>query len=117
MGTTLALTKTDQDELREFVRTVTDRYEDIVDEVILFGSAARGALSKESDLDLLVVLKRRSLPVSKEVTRLATDMLLRYGRYLSVKIMSRRMYEQLQTLETPFMQHLARDGKILWKKS
>lgn len=117
METTLGLAKIEQEELQEFVHTITDKYGEILDEIILFGSAARGFLSKESDLDVMVVLKRRSLPVSREITRLATEMLLRYGRYLSVKILSRRMYQQLQALETPFMLHLARDGKVLWKKS
>ena len=117
MRTTLALAKPDQEELQEFVRMITDRYEETLDEIILFGSGARGSLSKDSDLDVLVILKRRSLTVSREITRFATDMLLRYGRYLSVKTMSSRMYQQLQALETPFMLYLARHGKVLWRKS
>lgn len=117
MGAVLALPKTEREELREFVHVVTDRYGEFLDEIILFGSGARGSLGKDSDLDVLVVLKRRSIPVSKGIIRVATDMLLRYGRYLSVKTLSGPMYRQLQTLETPFMQHLSQDGKILWKRS
>ena len=116
METTLTLAQTDREELQEFVRAVSERYEDVLDRIILFGSGARGTLGMESDLDVLVVLKRRSLKISKEIHRIATDLLLRYGRYLSVKTLPESMYRELQALETPFMVHLAHDGKVLWKK-
>ncbi len=116
MGSSVALAKSDREEVREFVRIVTDQHGDALDEIILFGSGGRGSLSEDSDLDVLIVLKRRSLPVSKEITRIATDMLLRYGRYLSVKILPEAVYRQLQALQPPFMVHLARDGKVLWKR-
>lgn len=116
METTLTLTETDREELQEFVRAVTERYGEALDRIILFGSGARGTLGKESDLDVLVVLKRRSLKASREIHRMATDLLLRYGRYLSVKILPKSMYQELQALETPFMLHLSHDGKVLWKK-
>lgn len=116
METTLTLTEKDREELQEFVRTVSERYGDVLDRIILFGSGARGMLGKESDLDVLVVLKRRSLKVSKEIRRIATDLLLLYGRYLSVKTLSESMYRELQALETPFMLHVSHDGKTLWKK-
>ncbi|MBI1864438.1 MAG: nucleotidyltransferase domain-containing protein [Nitrospirae bacterium] len=98
------------------MRGVSRDLGDLLAEIILFGSAARGSLKPDSDIDVLVVLKRRSLSSSREVTRLATEMLLRYGRYLSVKIMTRRMFQNLLRLETPFMLNIRRDGKVLWKK-
>ena len=116
METTLTLAETDREELQEFVRVVTARHAEILERIILFGSGARGTLGKESDLDILVVLKRRSLKASKEIHRIATDLLLRYGRYLSVKTLSESMYRELQALETPFMLHISHDGKVLWKK-
>ncbi|MBI3392998.1 MAG: nucleotidyltransferase domain-containing protein [Nitrospirae bacterium] len=113
---TKALKRENRPELRGFVRGVSRDLGDLLEEIILFGSAARGSLKPDSDIDVLVVLKRRSLSSSREVTRLATEMLLRYGRYLSVKIMTRRMFQNLLRLETPFMLNIRRDGKVLWKK-
>ena len=116
METTLPLTETDREELQEFVRAVTARYGETLNRIILFGSGARGTLGKESDLDILVVLKRWNQKTSKEIHSTSTDMLLRYGRYLSVKILPLSVYKQLQALETPFMLHVSHDGKVLWKE-
>jgi predicted nucleotidyltransferase len=44
----------DQDQLRELVRQIVDTVHPL--RVILFGSAARGAMGPHSDVDLLVVM-------------------------------------------------------------
>ena len=46
--------------VEEFVRKVLERYRDKIESIILFGSVARGGAGEESDIDILVVTKRKT---------------------------------------------------------
>ena len=41
--------------LDEFLRVLRERFGDSIEEVILFGSYARGDYDEESDIDLLII--------------------------------------------------------------
>lgn len=111
------LAKTDEKELTEFINRVREKLEDKVVLIKLFGSGVRGELREDSDLDLLVVVEERPFKIRKVLTSIGTDMLLKYGRLLSLKIYNEKDYEYLNELETPFMKSIAREGKTLWKRS
>lgn len=111
------LAKSDEKELTEFISQARERFEDKIALIKLFGSGARGRLKEDSDLDLLVVVKEKPFKIRKVITSIGTDMFLKYGRLLSLKIYSEKDYEYLNELETPFMKIIAQEGKILWKRS
>jgi len=67
--------------LSEVARTLRDRF-DVV-EVILYGSAARGELDEESDIDLVVVLPTIDWATRKEIIAVCVDAELRCGRVIS----------------------------------
>lgn len=111
------LAESDEKELSEFVNQAREKFEDKVVSIELFGSGVRGELRQDSDLDLLIVVKGKPFAIRKALTSIATDMLLKYGRLLSLKIYSEEDYKYLSELETPFMKTVVQEGKILWKRS
>ena len=62
-------------------RTLRDRFGAV--EVILYGSAARGELDEESDIDLIVVLPVLDWATQKEIIAVCFDAELRCGRVIS----------------------------------
>jgi predicted nucleotidyltransferase len=104
-------------ELREFTERIKDELEGRIKLIKLFGSASRGELDDESDLDVLIVTKDEPFKVRKKITGIATEMCLKYGRYISLKIYSQKEYDYLNRLETPFMKIINKEGKTLWKIS
>lgn len=112
------LAESDKKELTEFIKEVRERFQDKIALIKLFGSGARGRLREDSDLDLLIVVKEEPFKIRKALTSIGTDMFLKYGRLISLKIYSEEDYEYLlNELETPFMKTIAQEGKTLWKRS
>ncbi|MDI6704420.1 MAG: nucleotidyltransferase domain-containing protein [bacterium] len=106
-----------KEEIDRFVQEVLNRYKEVISTIILFGSASRGDLTEESDIDFLIVTHNaKRLDLLKKITRVATRMVLEYGRPISTKVYDLDQYEYLKRLETPFMKNIEREGEILWKR-
>ena len=67
--------------LSEVTRVLRDRFGAV--EVLLYGSAARGELDEESDIDLIVVLPKLDWAIQKEIISVCFDAELRCGRVIS----------------------------------
>ncbi len=65
--------------IEEFVRELKERYGEKVKRTILFGSVARGDFHEESDIDVLVIVDGVKL---KDISRIATKILLRHGEVI-----------------------------------
>ncbi|WP_457742717.1 nucleotidyltransferase domain-containing protein [Thermococcus sp.] len=84
-----------RDELLKILREVKEKLreilgDDLVD-VILFGSYARGEAKEDSDVDVLVVVKRwPDREKEWEIDELMTDLVLKHGVVFSLIIYSQR---------------------------
>lgn len=106
-----------EEEIIKFVQEVLNNYKETIFTIILFGSAVRGELTEESDIDFLIVTyNTKRLDLLKKITRIATGIVLKYGRPISIKVYDIDQYEYLKRLETPFMRNIEREGKVLWKR-
>jgi len=83
------------------------------DKVILFGSRAWGAPTKESDLDLLVVMDIDGSPVRKaaEISRISRP------RFLPMDIIVRTSdeIERRIRIGDPFIKRIMNKGKVLYE--
>ena len=111
------MNKQDKKEIDSFVRQVVKKYKSKIQAVILFGSASRNQLNKESDIDFLIVASGNRLDFLKKITRIAASLVLKYGRPISTKVYGISQYAYLKGLETPFMKNIENEGKILWMRS
>lgn len=95
--------------LAEFKKDIKKLYGNRLSKVILYGSWARGTATKESDIDLLVVLKTITSP-GKEIDHMInmiTEINLKYNVLLSVYPISEKDY---LTLHTPLLINVQREG-------
>ncbi len=83
-------------------------------EIKLFGSAARGDLNENSDIDILIVLKYYDISLRKKLISIATDLTLVADRYLSVKVLESKQYQEFLHLATPFIRNVEQEGISLW---
>jgi len=81
--------------------------------MVLFGSRARGTERPDSDYDLLLVVDRKDDALIDVLYEAVMDVLLSHGRLVSLKIFPEQEFARLQALQTPFMQHIGREGIVV----
>lgn len=96
----------DQKPVDEFVRISLEKYKDMIDEIILFGSIARGEAGEVSDIDILVILRGNESDGLRSMTGLSFDVLSDMAEYISVKV------PDLNNLsaENPFITNVRSEG-------
>ena len=86
-----------------------ERYGDKIREIILYGSHARGEATKDSDIDLLVLVDDSVNPsdVRKSLSDLLFDILLEKGELISVVVLPQTFFENYNY---PFVINVRKEG-------
>jgi len=86
-----------------------ERYGDKIREIILYGSYARGEATKDSDIDLLVLVDESVNPsdVRRSLSDLLFDILLEKGELISVVVLPKTFFENYNY---PFVINVRREG-------
>ena len=90
----------------------SDQYQENLDELILYGSQARGDAHKYSDIDVLVVLKQ-AFNYREEIDRTSqfiADLSLEYDTVISRAFISAQRF---QDENSPFLLNVRREGVLL----
>ena len=93
--------------------TQTLRYRFGVREIILYGSAARGQLDEESDIDLLVVLPKIDWEIQKEIIGVCFEAELQCGRVFSATCYTTEEMEDSPLRSSPLVVAARREGQHL----
>lgn len=84
---------------------------DFVEKIVLFGSAARGEATFESDIDLLVLTNRIvSYTERHKITANITDVNLEFGTNFSSIVVDRNTWEQGAISHLPIRTNIEREG-------
>lgn len=88
-------------------------------EMMLYGSYARGDYDADSDIDILIVLKKSNNETSDQVANLSDEAMAatEYCDFLSVIQISKDKWQQAARLRTPFYKFVTEEGIDIWKKS
>lgn len=101
--------------ISDMVASLRNIYGDLLFEVVLYGSYARGTQTDESDVDIAVILLGKA---SRETTDKMIDCVaeheLECGKVLSVIDVNREMYNTWKDT-LPFYQNIRKEGIVLWK--
>ena len=76
----------------------------------LFGSKARGRASRDSDIDVAVVVRQRNSRVWDQVMDIAFSTNLKWQVYISPRVIESRALRDPKWRETGFVQNLEREG-------
>ena len=102
-------------QLSDMCKKIGEIYEDVIDNIVLYGSYVRGQETPDSDIDIAVILR---LPQTDEQHQKMIDIVVDYelklGVTLSViSIEEDNLNEWKSTL--PFYKNLLKEGISLWK--
>ena len=84
-------------------------YGERIKQVILYGSHVRGETTKDSDVDVLVVVDESLIPfeVRKNLSDLLFDILLEEGELISVIVVPERFFKNYNS---PFLLNVRKEG-------
>jgi uncharacterized protein len=87
-----------------------------LEQVILYGSRARGDEEPDSDLDLLVVVRDSSQIESEKIHRIAYQLMWDRGfqPLISLNIIDHAHYQLLREAGSSYLGNILREGKSLW---
>lgn len=105
----LIIPKTEEEAVRNFSGQIYRELGGDVVSISLFGSKARGDYKKNSDTDILVVLKNLSEDQISYIYGVVMDLVSEYKIYLSVKIFSEKEFEHYKNIQTMFINNVLRD--------
>ncbi|HPC96209.1 MAG TPA: nucleotidyltransferase domain-containing protein [Sedimentisphaerales bacterium] len=109
----MELSVEEQTALSQVVRTLRSQFGAV--EVILYGSAARGDLDEESDIDLLVVLPRLDWTMHKDIIAVCFDAELQCGRVISAICYTTDEIEHSPLRSSPLVMTARREGQALYE--
>ncbi len=98
-----------------YLRLLQEKYGNKIDQVLLFGSAARGESDEESDLDILIVLKNGNKKLKDEISMASFDLILKNNVILSPIVMDRKSYAWHKKYRDPLYNNIERDGIDVWR--
>ena len=107
---TLKLTPDEQTWLDAYRQALRERFPDLIEDIIIFGSKARGDAGPDSDVDVLIILQEGEREIKKAVRRLGHELSV-----LSDAVPSIMVYTKVEWMErgqsgSPFYRAVMRDG-------
>ncbi len=106
----ITIPKKEKEAIKSFSKRLYDELEGNVVSILLFGSKSRGDYRKNSDIDILVVLKNPSEDQINYIYGVVMDLVSEYKIYLSVKIFSEKEFEYYKSIPTMFVRNVLKDG-------
>ena len=106
----LKLTLDEQAWLDEYRKALDGAFPGIVEDILIFGSKARGDTGMESDLDVLVVLREADRQTKREVRHTGHLLSALSDAQPLIMVYTKAEWQERERGSSPFYQEVMRDG-------
>lgn len=111
------LTNDEKAAVGEYLKELGEKYGKMFEAAILFGSKARGDADKESDIDLLIVVKNEDWSLQEEIALEAFEPMLEHDVIISPLVMGSKRFLWHKTHRAPLYRNLEAEGIELWTRT
>ena len=105
------------DSLREAFGKMIPEFQNIfgnvLEQIILYGSAARGTNTEESDVDIAVIVRKYTEEMHDKMIDFTVDLELEYNKVFSVLLIDYDNFKEWENV-LPFYKNVKKDGVMLW---
>lgn len=105
----MKLTPDEQAWLESYRRALAEKYPNLVEEIIIFGSKARGDAGPDSDLDLLLIIREGDRSRKKGVRHVGHQLAVTSDAVPSIMVYTKEEWSRRQSVGSPFYQAVMRD--------
>ena len=106
----IELTPDEQTWLDAYRQALHERFPDLIEDIIVFGSKARGDAGPDSDLDVLVILQAGERQTKVDVRRLGHDLAVLSDAVPSIMVYTKAEWMERGQSGSPFYRAVMRDG-------
>lgn len=106
----MKLTPEEQAWLDGYRQALAERFPGLVEEIVIFGSKARGTATADSDLDLLVVIGEGDWRLKDAVAQPGDRLAVGTEVVPSIIVLTRKEWEMHRKRQAPFWLTVTRDG-------
>ncbi len=99
-----------QHSIDTFRNSAMSQFGELISDIILFGSVARGEATEESDIDIAVIWKGKKVDGWQKMESIAFETLLDLGVYISIKVITPTEYSHLLEINNNFIKNINREG-------
>ena len=107
---TVNLTEGEQAAVRTFLERVRRDYGSLVQDVILFGSKARGDSTPDSDIDVLIIVSEENWPLRDAISLLAARISLEYDVLIGPRVIGLARWQRMQRERASLYENIVREG-------
>ena len=104
------------DDVVDFIKTKLKKYKATINSLAVFGSVAQGNESKESDFDLLVVVKleQNRVRIESVLDELCVDLAKEFGIALSPYILSRARFKKRYLEKKKVIEAIIKNNQLIY---
>lgn len=106
----MKLSREEQAWLDAYRQTLAEQFPDLIEEIIVFGSKARGTDTADSDFDLLVVIREGDWRLKDAVAQPGDRLAVGTDVVPSIIVLTRAEWETHRKRQAPFWLTVTRDG-------
>lgn len=106
----LKLTPEEQAWLDAYRKALAEQFPNLVDEIVIFGSKARGEAGPDSDLDVLIILREGDKATKSEVRHIGHLLAVTSEAVPSIMVYTRKDWSARGEGGSPFYHAITRDG-------
>ena len=105
-----ALNAREQQWLNDYREALAAQHPEAVEQILLYGSKARGDAGPESDLDILLIVKNQAAARKRSLRRIGYLLAAGTDVVPSIMAYTRREWQQRKQSGSPFRRAVERDG-------
>jgi predicted nucleotidyltransferase len=106
----MELTPDEQAWLEAYRHALAARYPGVVNQMVIYGSKARGDARPDSDLDVLLIIKNEAGALRRLLRRLGYDLAVAFDAIPSILAYTQDEWDQRKQSGSPFRQAVERDA-------
>ena len=96
------------EKLTELSSQLKEKFKDKIEEIIVFGSYARGDFNEDSDVDLLIVVNDNE--IEEDVRKVVYSFIPIIRRLISVKIIDKGTFENMKRMKFSLVLSIEKEG-------
>ena len=110
----MQLTEEEQAWLDNYRKALADEFPGLVEEILVFGSKARGEAAPDSDLDVLLIIRNQAAHLKRDLRRTGYLLAATSDAVPSILAYSKEEWESRKRSGSPFRKAVERDAvKVL----